>query len=135
MRMWRTMFSISTMASSTRMPTTSASESAVDKYCRALGRTGFLLLVQPVVSGRPGSRNVWALVRDTGPAAPIRREDGTGVFDPTTGVAWGTEGLPLAKKNDHDAVARGLLAKFQDQEAARDLSDTYQACTQGEADE
>lgn len=93
--------------------TSSASDSAVDKYCRALGRTGFLRLMQPVVSGRPGSRNVWALVRDSGPTAPIRREDGSGVFDPNTGIVWPAN-----------------LAKLP---AARDLADIYQACSQGEA--
>lgn len=130
MRIMRARFTAADLVS-----TGSASESAVHKYCRALARAGFLRLVQARVSGRPGSRDVWALVRDTGPAAPIRREDGTGVFDPNTGVAWGTEGLPRANKNDHDAVARGLLAKLRDQDAARDLSDTYQACNQGEAHE
>lgn len=130
MRIMRARFTTADLVS-----TGSASESAVHKYCRALARAGFLRLVQARVSGRPGSRDVWALVRDSGPAAPIRREDGTGVFDPNTGVAWGTEGLPLADKNDHDAAARGLLAKLRDRNAARDLSDTYQACSQGEAHE
>lgn len=74
------------------LTTADSSESAVHKYCRALGQAGFLRLVQGRVSGRPGSRDVWALVRDTGPTAPIRRHDGRGVFDPNTGLAWGSDG-------------------------------------------
>lgn len=121
------------------LTTADTSISAVHKYCRALGRAGFLRLVQARVSGRPGSRDVWALVRDTGPLAPIRREDGSGVYDPNTGVAWGNEGLPLAKATDHDAVARGLLAKYRDQQQAdtapRDLADVHAAADHGEAHE
>lgn len=128
MRIMRARFTTADLVS-----TGSASESAVHKYCRALSRAGFLRLVQARVSGRPGSRDVWALVRDTGPKAPIRREDGTGVFDPNTGVAWGTQGLPVANRNDLNAVAKALLAKLADPRHPRDLADTYQACNQGEA--
>ncbi len=130
MRIMRTRFTTADLVS-----TTTASESAVHKYCRALARAGFLRLVQARVSGRPASRDVWALVRDTGPAAPIRRQDGTGVYDPNTGAAWGVQGLPIANKHDFDAVAKGLLAKLKDQQGARNLADAYQACNAGEAHE
>ena len=98
------------------LTTADCGESQVHKYCRALAQAGFLRLHQARVSGRPGSRDVWLLVRDSGPTAPIRRHDGSGVFDPNTGVAWGMDGLPIAKPTDHDAVARGLLAKLADQQ-------------------
>lgn len=117
------------------LTTANASESAVHKYCRALARAGFLRLVQARVSGRPGSRDVWALARDTGPEAPIRRQDGTGVYDPNTGVAWGTQGLPLIDPKDHDGVARALLAKYRDAQPPRDLADVHAAAERGEAHE
>lgn len=79
--------------------TSDIGESAVMKYCRALAQAGFLRCVLPRVSGRAGSRDVWQLVRDTGPHAPIRRWDGSGVYDRNTGQAWSRQqslqdGLP-----------------------------------------
>lgn len=104
------------------LTTAETSESAVHKYCRGLARAGFLRLVQARVSGRPGSRDVWALVRDTGPTAPIRRKDNTAVFDPNTGTAWGMDGKPITSAADADAVAR--------QAAPRNLAVMHEAAEQ-----
>lgn len=71
-------------------------ESGLHKYMRALANTGFTRCVQPRVSGRPGSRDVWMLVRDTGPQAPIKRWKGGGVFDPNTGHEHELDGSPAA---------------------------------------
>ncbi len=78
----------------TLLTTADTGESAVHKYTRALARAGYLRLVKPRMSGHTGSRDLWALVRDTGPLAPIRRHDGSGVYDPNTGLAWGLDGKP-----------------------------------------
>lgn len=69
-------------------------ESATGKYVRALARAGFVRLVRALQSGLAGSRNVWQLVRGAdSPTAPIVRKDGSGVYDPNTGVAWGLDGV------------------------------------------
>ena len=119
------------------LTTADASESAVHKYCRALARAGFLRLVQERVSGRPGSRDVWALARDSGPQAPIRRHDGSGVYDPNTRVAYSMDGMAIANPADHASVARALLANYRDQaqHQPRDLADVHAAAEQGEAHE
>lgn len=111
MRIYRSRFTTADLITTAR-----AGDSAVAKYVRALAQAGYLRLVQARVSGRPGSRDVWCLVRGVdSPVAPIRRRDGSGVYDPNTRVAWGLDGLPQAKPTDHDGVARGLLAKLRDQ--------------------
>ena len=80
------------------LTTADSGESAVHKYCRALCQAGYLRLVQAAESGRTGSRNVYALVRDSGPAAPIRRADGSGVYDPNTRVVWGLDAKPVPNR-------------------------------------
>lgn len=67
-------------------------KSALTKYCRALEAAGFLRIVQPRLNGRPGSHNVYMLVRDTGPKAPIRHRDWSGVYDRNTGLTYDAEG-------------------------------------------
>lgn len=104
------------------LTTAQTSESAVHKYCRGLARAGFLRLVQARVSGRPGSRDVWALVRDTGPTAPIRRKDNSAVYDPNTGVVWGMDGKPVTSAEAADAVARSA--------APRNLAAMHEAAEQ-----
>lgn len=82
------------------LTTAQIGESAVHKYCRALAAAGYLRLVRARRSGHTGSRDLWALVRDSGPTAPIRRHDGTGVFDPNTGIVWGLGGQQVPKPYD-----------------------------------
>jgi hypothetical protein len=94
MRIMRGHFSVADL-----LRTCDISESAVHKYCRALARAGYLRLLWPRVSGRAGSRDIWALVRDSGPHAPIKRQDGSAVWDPNTRHAW-----PLADELPAAAV-------------------------------
>lgn len=115
-RVWQSMRVMRRFTSAELIATAEAGETAVQKFIKAMHLTGYLRLQVPRVSGRAGSRDVWVLVRDSGPIVPIRRYDGTGVFDPNTGVFWGMSGLPMADVKDHDAVARALLAKYQDQQ-------------------
>jgi hypothetical protein len=75
---WQAMRVMRRFTTADLLMTTDMGESAVLKYCRGLAQAGYLRLAQPRVSGRAGSRDVWQLVRDTGPLAPIRRWDGSG---------------------------------------------------------
>lgn len=65
---------------------------ALQEFCRVLHKAGYLRLVQERVSGRPGSYDLWQLVRDTGPVAPVRRKDGETVFDRNNGFTWNLQG-------------------------------------------
>lgn len=88
MRILRSSFTIAEL-----VITAESGDSATTKYVRALALAGYLRLVQPRVNGRPGSRAVWALVRGANsPLGPIRRRDGSGVYDPNTGAVWGLDG-------------------------------------------
>ena len=91
-RAWQSMRVMRRFTTHDVMTTAEIGESALQKYVRSLHGAGFLKLVTPRVSGRPGSRDMWMLVRDSGPLAPIRRKDGTGVFDVNTKCAWGPDG-------------------------------------------
>lgn len=91
-RVWQSMRIMRRFTSADLMTTSEAGETAVQKYVRALAAAGYLRLVQARVSGRPGSRDVWLLLRDSGPLAPIRRRDGTGVFDSNTHQVWNLKG-------------------------------------------
>lgn len=114
-RVWQSMRVMRRFTTADLQTTAEAGETAVLKFTRALHQAGFLRLDKPIVSGRPGSRNVWLLVRDSGPLPPIRREDGSGVYDPNTGIAWGMQGLPMAPATDIDVLARGLASRASDQ--------------------
>ena len=87
-RVWQSMRVMRRFTTADLQTTAEAGETAVLKFTRALHLTGYLRLDRPVVSGRAGSRNVWVLRRDSGPLPPIRREDGSGVFDPNTRIVW-----------------------------------------------
>jgi hypothetical protein len=63
------------------------------RYIVQLERTGFLRLVQDHISGKAGSFKVYALVRDSGPLAPLMRNDGT-VYDRNSLTVF-PEGCPL----------------------------------------
>lgn len=111
MRILRHRFTVATL-----VITAETGESATTKYVRALAWAGYLRLVHERVSGRPGSRNEWSLVRGhDSPLAPIVRKDGSGVFDANTGVLWGLDGLPGPLPLTKTLVARALLAKLGDQ--------------------
>ncbi len=84
-RVWTSMRVMRRFTSADLQTTAEAGETAVQKFCRALLQAGYLVIAKPRVSGRPGSRDLYVLVRDTGPLPPIRREDGSGVYDQNTG--------------------------------------------------
>lgn len=93
-RVWQSMRILRRFTVPDLVATAELGESASGKYVRALARAGFVRLVQALQSGKAGSRNVWQLVRGAdSPIAPIVRKDGSGVFDPNTGVAWGLNGV------------------------------------------
>lgn len=54
-------------------------------YLRALQASGYVKKTLSCESGRAGSYDHWALVRNTGPEAPIWRKDNT-VYDPNTKI-------------------------------------------------
>jgi len=91
-RVWQSMRIMRRFTSADLMTTSEAGETAVHKYVAALAAAGYLRLAVARVSGRPGSRDVWLLVRDSGPLAPIRRRDRTGVFDTNTQQVWSLQG-------------------------------------------
>lgn len=69
-RMWQSMrvlrqFTIADLAATTETPPNSVSH-----YVRALRDAGYVRCVQPVQSGRTAGHACYALVRDSGPAAP-----------------------------------------------------------------
>jgi len=87
-KVWQAMRVFRRFTTADLLMTVEVGESAVMKYCRALARAGYLQCARPRTSGRAGSRDVWQLVRDSGPLAPIRRWDGNGVYDRNDGIAW-----------------------------------------------
>jgi len=93
---WQAMRVMKRFTTADLLTVASIGESMVHKYVHALATSGHLRCVQPRVSGRPGSRDVWQLVRDTGPKAPIKRWKG-GVYDANTGVAYGADGAPITE--------------------------------------
>lgn len=52
-------------------------------YLRALQAAGYVKKVRACESGKAGSYDVWSLVRNSGPEAPVWRKNQT-VFDPNT---------------------------------------------------
>lgn len=90
MRIMRSRFSVGEL-----ITTAESGKSQTQKYVTALHRAGYLRLAQSRVNGRPGSHNAWALVRDSGPVAPIVRYDGSAVYDRNTGLLWGMDGKQI----------------------------------------
>lgn len=64
-------------------------------YLDMLRSTGYVRLVRPNRAGVPGSTHVFALVRDTGPLAPVRGAQAGTVLDVNTGRSWGPGGVAL----------------------------------------
>jgi hypothetical protein len=58
------------------------------KYIQRLERTGYITRIQDHVSGRAGSRNVYRLVRNSGPQAPVPYLDGK-IYDPNLDQEFG----------------------------------------------
>lgn len=66
-------------------------------YLDMLRSTGYVRLVRPNRAGVPGSTHVFALVRDTGPLAPVRGPQAGTVLDVNTGRTWGPGGAAVAQ--------------------------------------
>ncbi|ABE45653.1 hypothetical protein [Polaromonas sp. JS666] len=90
------------------LTTAAINQSNLDKYLRALINTGFVVVQQERVSGRPGSRDVLRIARDNGPKPPVAHTDGS-MLDPNTGQTWHYEeaeakrpfvGMPAADAAD-----------------------------------
>jgi hypothetical protein len=64
------------------MTTAEIGEDNIRKYLKGLSRAGVVRLVKKRQPGIPGSRDLWMLVRDTGPKPPLVRKDG--VYDQNT---------------------------------------------------
>ena len=106
-KVWQSMRILRTRFDSAALQTTAeAGKTQVEKYLSALHAAGYLRLVVPRVNGRPGSRNVYALVRDSGPTAPICRKHavqagaarGRPVYDPNTHITWGPDGQRISQE-------------------------------------
>ncbi len=104
-RVWQSMRVMRRFTTADLEATAEAGETGVQKFVKALHGAGYLKLLQARVSGRPGSRDLWALGRDSGPLAPIRRADGTGVFDPNTQLTYSPTGQVVRDANP-PAVAK-----------------------------
>lgn len=101
-QVWQSMRVLRRFTTADLLTTAACGQSQVHKYCRALARTGYLRLHLARVSGRPGSRDVWLLVRDSGPEAPIRRQDGSGVYDPNTRAVHPVQQAVQAEAEAHE---------------------------------
>lgn len=64
-------------------------------YVSRLRHCGYIQRVALRRPGQPGSRDTFALVRDTGPVAPVLRHASCSVLDVNTGKAWGKGGVEL----------------------------------------
>lgn len=67
-------------------------EENLRKYIKALAATGYLRETTAKDNGKSMGHAVWRLVRDSGPKHPIIRKDGTGVYDPNSGIVWNKNG-------------------------------------------
>lgn len=105
-RVWTSMRVMRRFSRGELMTTAEAGQRTVEGYVRALRDAGYLRLARARVNGRPGSSDIWALARDSGPLAPIVRQDGSGVYDPNTQQTWGPAGELL--RDERPTVAGRL---------------------------
>ena len=73
------------------LTTASITKTNLDQYVRGLLQCGFLAMQQERVNGRPGSRDVLRIARDTGPLPPIMHKEGS-MLDTNTGITWLEDG-------------------------------------------
>jgi hypothetical protein len=83
-RIWQSMRVLLRFDSGDLVVTTEATDRTVQTYLRALHRAGYVRMLKRQAGGRPGSRSLYQLVRDSGPLAPVVRQDGSGVWDQNT---------------------------------------------------
>jgi hypothetical protein len=91
-RVWLSMRVLRQFTRGDLIATAEAGQTAVERYVRVLRDAGYVRLVAERVSGRPGSSDRLALVRDSGPLAPIPRKKGGGAYDPNTLLTWDAQG-------------------------------------------
>lgn len=84
---WQTMRVMRRFSVADLCTTAAIGESNAQKFVTSLARTGYIVVSRDRVNGRPGSRPIYQLVRDTGPRCPIRWTDGR-VHDMNTGTTY-----------------------------------------------
>jgi hypothetical protein len=112
-RIWQSMRVLRRFTAAELQAAAAAGKSQVGKYLSALKGAKIVRIAQPRVSGRPGSYDVWQLVRDLGPLAPILRKDGAAVFDPNGQRAWAARGPRAGEPVDATPMPRLALAQRQ----------------------
>lgn len=65
-------------------PVAEATQDNVQKYLRALARSGYLRLERAKRNGCVDGHAVWKLLRNSGPRCPIVRTDQGSVYDPNS---------------------------------------------------
>lgn len=87
-RAWQSMRVMRRFTSAQVEATAEIASDNLKRYMRGLVAGGYLRIDVPRVSGRPGSFNVYLLVRNTGPRSPILWTDGR-VYDPNDDEIYG----------------------------------------------
>lgn len=87
---WQSMRMMQRFTTADLMTTGSINSDNARKYVRRLADAGYLRVAKAGVSGRPGSRTLWLLIRDTGPVPPIVWADGR-VYDGNTKITHSKE--------------------------------------------
>lgn len=88
---WQAMRVMRRFTSADILTTAEIGYSNLRDYLRALRGAGFVAIVQPRVSGRPGSRDLYQLLRDSGPQAPFHSRDDS-MLDANTGIVYDRHG-------------------------------------------
>ena len=126
-KVWQSMRILRRFCTAELLATTGATQRLTETFVRALSQTGYLRLVAPRVNGRPGSRNIWQLVRDTGPLPPVRRGQG-GVWDANTQRLHGAAMPPAPAPRPMPPAALQRVAAAK---AARALVETAEEVAHG----
>lgn len=87
-RTWQAMRSLRSFDLGQLMSVSAIERSNGTKFVRALWRAGYLRMEGEANPSR-GTFRSWRLVRDSGPRAPVLRNNGD-VFDANTGLIYGT---------------------------------------------
>lgn len=85
-RIWQSMRVLVRFDSNELVITTEANDRTVSSFLRALHKAGYVRMIKRQAGGRIGSRHIYQLIRDSGPLAPVVRQDGSGVWDQNTKV-------------------------------------------------
>lgn len=85
-RAWTAMRIFKVFTAAQIQATAEVGQDNLGKYLKALHRAGYLTLLRHRRNGSAGGHALWHLVRDSGPTAPIVRNDRTGVHDPNSGA-------------------------------------------------